>query len=132
MVHCADTPPSMDIGAKEIRDWHLAKGWQDIGYHFVIRRDGTLETGRPQDSVGSHVKGYNGVSVGICLVGGRASHGTEAETNFTLEQMSTLVDCIHRLRKAYPDAAVVGHNQLNPGKACPSFDVPSFLSAHTI
>jgi N-acetylmuramoyl-L-alanine amidase len=56
VIHTAATRPSMDIGAKEIRRWHKAKGWSDIGYHYVIRRDGRVEKGRPDARVGAHVK----------------------------------------------------------------------------
>ncbi len=71
IVHCSATPESMDIGVKEIRDWHVNDNkWDDIGYHFVIRRDGTIECGRSIDKAGAHCKGHNAHSIGMCLVGG--------------------------------------------------------------
>ena len=72
VIHCADTYETMDIGAEDIRKWHVEeRGWSDIGYHKVIRRDGTVETGRDIDVSGAHAAGFNSVSIGVCLVGGR-------------------------------------------------------------
>ena len=70
-VHCSATRPSMDVGVKEIDQWHRARGFSGgVGYHYVIRRDGTLEHGRAEAAVGAHVEGYNHNSVGVCLGGG--------------------------------------------------------------
>ena len=69
-VHCAATTPDMDIGAATIDRWHKERGFSSIGYHYVIRRDGTLETGRPLNTPGAHVQGHNAHSIGICLAGG--------------------------------------------------------------
>ena len=71
VVHCSATPPKMDIGVREIRTWHIKRGFVDVGYHYVIRRDGSVETGRPHDTQGAHVRSFNKFSVGICLVGDR-------------------------------------------------------------
>ncbi len=70
VVHCSATKPSQDVGASEIRQWYLDRGLSNIGYHLVIRRDGPVENGRPLSNVGAHVRGYNRVSIGICLSGG--------------------------------------------------------------
>lgn len=125
IIHCAATPPSMDVGVHEIRQWHMAKGWFDIGYHYVIRRNGTIEKGRPENRPGAHVRGANEVSLGICLVGGVSEDNHKiAEDNFTDHQMRSLRDLIVELKSRYPDAGVIGHRDV-PGvtKACPSFDV---------
>ena len=67
VIHCADTPEDMDIGAEKIREWHTKeRGWDDIGYHWVIRRDGTLDPGRPLEMQGAHAVAVNGSSV--CLL----------------------------------------------------------------
>lgn len=127
VVHCADTYASMDIGAKEIRKWHVEdNGWSDIGYHFVIRRDGTREIGRKIDAQGSHVKGFNSCSVGICLVGGKGDDG-KACNNFTKAQFDALWEVLQILRVHYPKAEVVGHRDLNGGKQCPSFEVSKWI-----
>lgn len=127
IIHCAATRPSMDIGAKQIREWHTkGNGWADIGYHGVIRRDGTLESGRPMDQSGAHTTGQNANSIGICLVGGVKEDGKTPESNFTPEQWATLRRVVLDLRKKHPNATVHGHNEF-AAKACPSFDVQKWL-----
>lgn len=130
IVHCSDTYASMDIGVKEIREWHLARGWRDIGYALVIRRDGTVERGRDLDQdddifdeVGAHARGFNRQSIGICLVGGKSDH-CGPEFNFTRAQMDALETTLTWIRARFPGIAVIGHRDV-PGahKACPSFDV---------
>jgi N-acetyl-anhydromuramyl-L-alanine amidase AmpD len=127
-VHCAATPPTANIGVKEIRQWHRDKGWIDIGYHFVIRRDGTVETGRPIDTVGAHVENFNSVSVGISLVGGVNSK-LQPEDNFTPAQYAALALKLRELKAKYPKAVVQGHRDFpNVAKACPSFDVRKWIA----
>ena len=128
VIHCAATPHDMDIGAAEIREWHTeGNGWRDIGYHFVIRRNGNIELGRDINDSGAHVKGYNSRSVGVCLVGG-VDGDNQPEANFTSSQKDALRDLIYTLERIYPDATVVGHTDLNPNKACPSFDVAKWYT----
>lgn len=122
VVHCSATPPSMDIGADEIDRWHRKRGWLQIGYHHVIRRDGTSEFGRPRDAMGAHAKGFNETSLAICLIGGIAEEG-EPEFNYTLPQLEQLRLLLDGYRMSLPDVAVVGHRDLDDGKACPCFDV---------
>lgn len=121
-VHCSATPPSMDIGLREIAHWHVQQGWLAVGYHFIIRRDGTIEEGRPVNVVGSHVAGWNERSVGVCLVGGVAANGKDFEANFTPEQMSALKGVLHELKGTYPQATIKAHHDVAP-KACPSFNL---------
>lgn len=130
VVHCADTPAHLDIGVKEIRAWHKAKGWLDVGYHFVIRRDGTVEYGRPLKAIGSHVAGKNSESVAICLVGGKGPNGT-AENNFTPQQFLALETVIRGLKTIenapFPEAEVLGHRDFaGVLKQCPSFDTKAW------
>lgn len=120
IVHCSATPPSMDIGAKEIDRWHRERGWLCIGYHFVIRRNGMLEFGRPVDQIGAHCKGHNKSSIGICMVGGDEDMDTN---DFTPEQWDTLAELLGMLKLYHPAAEVLGHHDLNSSKACPSWDV---------
>jgi N-acetylmuramoyl-L-alanine amidase len=121
VVHCAATPPDMDIGAAEIRRWHVENnGWRDIGYHFVIRRSGAVEVGRAIDDVGAHVAGINDRSIGVCLIGGVDAGGQPAD-NFTAAQRVSLDAVLRMLVKAYPGAVVRGHRDF-ANKACPSFD----------
>lgn len=126
-VHCSATKPSQDIGARDIRIWHKHdNGWLDIGYHFVIKRNGVVENGRNVDVVGAHAYGHNGDSVAICLVGGINDKG-EADANFTFEQYEALKVLIKTLRDAYPNAEIKGHRDVSD-KDCPSFDVHSFVA----
>ena len=126
VVHCAATKASMDIGVREIRQWHVQQGWLDIGYHFVIRRNGTVENGRPHDVIGSHVKNYNSRALGICLAGGIDDNG-KPQNNFTPEQFASLKLLLVAYKRQYPQAQIVGHHDLDSGKACPSFKVSEWL-----
>lgn len=127
--HCSATPSDMNIGAKEINDMHIAKGWSEIGYHFVIRRDegplgGYIEYGtRDLWEQGAHVKGYNDVSIGICMVGGVDING-KPENNFTDKQFESLLKTLVFLTSIFPRAKVLGHRDF-PGvnKACPCFNM---------
>ena len=142
-VHCSATPPSMDIGVEEIRKMHLAKGWSDVGYHEIIRRDGTRESGRPVWRTGAHVKGHNRYNIGISLVGGVDEHG-KAETNFTEEQYSALREAINHYVGIYgiPLENIKGHRDWFPDingdgiiderdwlKDCPCFSVQDLLES---
>lgn len=128
VIHCSDTPARMvNVDAKEIDRWHRERGFLKIGYHFVIKRDGTRERGRMLDEIGAHVIGYNNKSVGVCLVGGRADVGTDPEDNFTAEQWVTLHSTLIELKKQYPTAKIVGHRDMASQKQCPSFDVADWL-----
>ncbi|CBZ41994.1 amidase [Pseudomonas phage phi15] len=135
VVHCSATKASMDIGRKEIQMWHVQQGWLAIGYHLVIRRDGTIEQGRPHKAIGSHVKGHNSDSIGICLVGGIDDSG-KPEDNFTDQQKAALSGLLWDMTQSgvtygdtYKELPVVGHRDLDSGKACPSFDVKAWWAA---
>lgn len=133
VVHCAASRPSMDIGVTDIRRWHLQRGFLDIGYHYVIRRDGTVEKGRADTTPGAHVQNYNGKSLGICLAGGVTEHDVNvAEDNFTPPQFAALHELLTRLQATHPKAQIVGHRDLNKGKACPSFDVKEWVARNPI
>jgi len=122
IIHCSYTPPSMDIGADTIRRWHVnERGWTDIGYHYVIRRNGEIEEGRPVERMGAHARGNNADSVGICLVGGMAEGGGD-DCNFTRQQWQAMDDLVTRLEDDFGDLAVIGHRDCDDGKTCPTFD----------
>lgn len=132
VVHCSATRAALDIGKKEIDQWHRQQGWLEIGYHFVIRRNGNVETGRPVDRPGAHARGFNHLSLGICMVGGVAANGKDAENNFTPEQFASLTKLLHELKQKSPNAEVLGHRDLpNVHKACPSFDVREWWKSHS-
>lgn len=123
----------MDVGVKEIRQWHTdppprGNGWLDVGYHYIIRRDGTLEHGRAETAIGSHVAGHNSHSIGVCLVGGIDAK-RKPESNFTAAQWAMLEKILVRLTAKYPDVTrICGHTDLDRGKACPSFNVTKWLA----
>ncbi len=115
----------MDIGAAEIRKWHTDKGWQDIGYHYVIRRDGTIEEGRPEAKTGAHVQNHNHDSIGICMVGG-VNAANKPESNFTRYQWGALEHLVKNCVMRHPGASVSGHNDWTDAKACPSFNAKAW------
>jgi N-acetylmuramoyl-L-alanine amidase len=132
VVHCSDSPDNLDIGAAEIRVWHTAKppggrGWRDIGYHYVIRRDGTVETGRYENGdsvlegreIGAHVLGHNSDSLAVCLVGRKQFARAQ------LESLTMLVRCL-LVRTSLPKTAVLGHYELDKHKTCPNLDMDLF------
>ena len=126
IIHCSATPPHLDIGAGDIRRWHTApqprgNGWKDIGYHYVIRLDGTLETGRPIEQAGAHTVGQNRDTVGVCYVGGVDQAGKAKDTLLSA-QLRTLEELVHDLRERFGPLPIFGHNDF-ANKACPSFKV---------
>lgn len=142
VVHCSATPAARDIGVTEIRAMHKANGWSDVGYHYVIRRNGLVEKGRADTVIGAHVSGHNDGSLGICLIGGVKPDGKTGEANFTPAQFASLETLLKTLHGRYPAARVCGHRDLSPDKngdgriapnewvkLCPTFDVEPWWAA---
>lgn len=126
IIHCADTYAEMDIGVEEIRRWHVEeRGWDDIGYHYVIRRDGTIESGRPEKVAGAHARGHNHDSLGICIVGGKGADNNP-EFNFTQTQIRSMNALVKVLGDKHENIQVLGHNQVSE-KACPCFNVKTYF-----
>ena len=122
VIHCSAVKPDQQSSAAQIDSWHRQRGFKlGIGYHYVIRRDGTLEMGRPEYMVGAHCKNHNQHSIGVCYEGGLDARGQPADTR-TEAQKQALRRLLLELRQRYPRALIVGHHDLNPGKACPCFD----------
>lgn len=121
IIHCSDTYADMDhINASVIRKWHVEEnGWDDIGYHDVILRDGSIEHGRDYEIPGAHARGHNHDSIGICMVGGKGVGG-DPESNFTTAQWKSLDELCTNLKFRY-NADIIGHCDVSP-KACPSFN----------
>lgn len=129
VIHCSATKEGQDISAADIRKWHVEeRGWQDIGYHFVVRLDGSVETGRPIATAGAHVSGHNATTIGICYVGGLDNRSQPKDTRTPAQRIAlrTLVDT---LKHAYPSVREVKGHRDFPGvlKACPCFDVQTEL-----
>jgi len=123
VIHCSAVRPGQQSSAKKINGWHHDREFQNgIGYHYVVRRDGSIEPGRPLEMIGAHVVGHNRHSIGICYEGGLNSFGEDADTR-TPEQKVTLRKLLEELHRKFPKALIVGHRDLNPGKRCPCFDV---------
>lgn len=119
-VHCSATPPEQDVHVADIRQWHKKRGWRDVGYHFVIRRNGDVELGRPLSQTGAHVKGHNKGNIGVCMVGGCNSE-LQPEDNFTLAQRKALFGLVAALQEQFliSDENVKGHKDWGVNKACP-------------
>lgn len=126
ILHCADSPDyapdhaSFDaIGSTEITAWHIARGFETIGYHWVVRRSGVIESGRPETTIGAHCQGYNTDSLGICWVG--KIRPTEAQLN-ALEALYRAV----KNKYGIDHESWFGHYEFNPGKTCPGFSMLLF------
>lgn len=121
IVHCSATPRGRDVKAAEIDRWHRERGFRCIGYHYVIRLDGTVERGRRESETGAHCKGHNARSIGVCYVGGLSTDGNAALDTRTDEQRVALTELIMELKERYPGARVYGHRDF-ANKECPCFD----------
>ena len=139
IVHCSATKAGQDFTAADIDCWHRERGFNGIGYHYVIRLDGKLEKGRDVALAGAHCKGWNERSVGICYIGGLDENGRPADTR-TNAQKRVLYQIIIDLQREYNILQVLGHRDTSPDlngdgviepyeyvKACPCFDVKEFL-----
>ena len=120
IIHCSATPPDMHVDAERIDSWHKERGWSGIGYHYVIKRDGQIEIGRPLEKFGAHVKGHNKSSIGICYCGG-VDNDMQAEDNRTGYQIDSLLLLLNLLKNIFPKAKIHGHRDFS-SKFCPSFD----------
>ena len=123
IVHCSGTPELKDFDVEDIRDWHVnGNNWSDVGYHFIIKLDGTIQDGRPIKKIGAHVKGKNRSSIGICYIGGMNRDMTNWEDTRTKKQKESLLLLINDLKKRFPNTIVYGHKDFTNKKLCPSFN----------
>lgn len=140
-IHCTATPESQNLTVEQIRKQHKKQGWSDVGYHYIIYRDGTVNLGRDVNIAGAHVNGYNANSIGVVYVGGLenrpgvAYNQLKAKDTRTEQQKASLMALLMDLRKLYPTAKIQGHRDFSPDKNhngtiepsewikdCPSFD----------
>ena len=117
ILHCSATPEGRDYTVEQIRQWHLKRGFNDIGYHYVIYRDGSVHKGRSEEFIGAHTKNHNKRSIG-----GMTSDMTAPKDTRTPAQKAALFKLVAQLQKKYPDATVHGHYEF-ANKACPCFNV---------
>ena len=121
VVHCSATRADCALTTEDLETIHRRRGFRGIGYHYYIRRDGTVVNTRALELVGAHAKGHNAHSIGICYEGGLTASGQPADTR-TLHQKASLVALLRELKRVFPRALIVGHHDLNPMKACPCFN----------
>ena len=126
ILHSTATRQGKEFNSNDIKQWHINRGFTNIGYHYVITLDGTIEDGRDIRSIGAHCKGYNANSIGIVYVGGVDDNNKPKDTR-TNEQKESLYQLIDELLIAYDLDIddVYCHYQL--GKTlCPSFSIETF------
>jgi len=123
IIHCTATPEGRQHDVADIRRWHLKRGFNDIGYHYLIHIDGTVEEGRPINKQGAHCSGENKGSIGLCYVGGMSKDMKKAKDTRTPKQKDSLILLMIQLMYKYnKDMTIHGHNEY-ANKACPSFNV---------
>lgn len=128
IVHCSATPEGKDYSVDTIRQWHLQRGFSDIGYHYVVYRDGSIHIGRDESIIGAHCTGHNTNSIGICYIGGCAVDGKTPKDTRTEAQKNSLLKLLGELKKKYPKAVIHSHKDY-ANKACPSFDATKEYSS---
>ena len=123
VVHCSATPEGRDHTAKDIDLWHRQRGFNEIGYNYVVRLDGKIEGGRDVDKIPAHVTNHNKDSIGICYIGGIDKKTLQPKDTRTAEQKEALKKLLTELKALYPEAEILGHRDF-PGvaKACPCFN----------
>ena len=139
VIHCTATPEGREVSADEIRRWHTApppagRGWKQVGYTDVVHLDGRVErlVNNNEDAnvdpweVTNGAAGYNSISRHIVYVGGCDKAGKPKDTR-TEAQREALKRYVEDFHARFPQIRIVGHHELNPGKACPSFDVGKWL-----
>ena len=139
VIHCSATRADRSLTLDDLEMQHRRRGFNGTGYHYYIRKDGTVHLTRPIERIGAHVKGFNSNSVGICYEGGLDAHGCPADTR-TPEQRAALKLLVHQLLETFPGSRVCGHRDLSPDrngngeiepeewiKACPCFEVKAEL-----
>lgn len=137
IVHCSATPEGRHHTVEDVRQWHKANGWADVGYHYLIYLDGSIHTGRDVDKIGAHCgkDGHNTYSIGVCYIGGEEGELNEKgqivakkkngrpidKDTRTKWQKESLIYLLKELRKLYPKAIIAGHHDFDKSKSCPCF-----------
>ena len=134
VLHCADTKPDWMEDARtsqkvaEIKRWHIEdRGWKDIGYHWIVDRDGTAQAGRRETVIGAGVMGFNRGVIHICLIGGNGGNEKDRfSKHFTHAQDLALTRLIASIKSRTEIKRITGHND-HAAKACPCFNVAEYL-----
>lgn len=126
IIHCSATPEGKDYTVEDIDRWHRDRGFDCIGYHYVIYRDGSVHKGRDVAKIGAHCKGQNSNSIGVCYIGGMTADNKQAKDTRTPKQKAALRALVAQLKQEYPGITVHGHNEY-ANKACPCFNVQTEL-----
>ena len=135
VIHCSATKEGKDYSVEDIKKWHLQRGFKDVGYHFIIKLDGTIELGRSLNEIGAHVSNHNTGSIGVCYIGGLSKNNKAKDTR-TDKQKESLLNLITILKTFIPIKHIKGHRDfskdlnnngiIDPNeymKDCPCFDV---------
>ena len=121
IVHCSGTPAGRDVHVADVDAWHRRRGFDGIGYHYVVTLDGKVEAGRPVERVGAHCLGHNRRSIGVCYVGGVLADGKTPADTRTEAQKLALRRLLIKLLKKHRGAGVFGHRNF-AATACPGFN----------
>lgn len=132
IIHCAATPEGKDFSVADIRAWHKERGWSDIGYHYVVYRDGRVMLGRPVGQVGAHVANHNTGTIGICYIGGCTADMKHAKDSRTPAQRSSLLWLTRQLIARHKGVRKVSGHSEYANKACPAFDVRKDALGHLV
>lgn len=127
IIHCTATPALRHVTVLDIDRSHRERGFDCIGYHYVVYLDGTVHAGRPVDRIGAHCKGHNARSIGVCYVGGLDATMSPADTRTPAQKLS-LIKLLSDLRQRFPRAVIHSHRDFAP-KACPCFDATTEYSS---
>lgn len=143
VIHCSATPEGRNFTAEDIKLWHTGpkshghRGWNTAGYHWVIQLNPArvvslvpLDKGAylKPSQISNGARGYNKNSIHVCYIGGVDKNNKYPKDTITPEQKQLLIKLLKELVKGRPGIEeIIGHNDLDPSKACPSFKVPDFL-----
>ena len=135
VIHCSATREDRPFTEQDLETAHRLRGFDGIGYHFYVRRNGDIKSTRSVGRVSAHARGHNANSIGICYEGGLDCHGLAKDTRTEWQKHSLRV-LVRALKMDYPEAKVVGHRDLSPDvngngevepmewtKECPCFEV---------
>lgn len=126
ILHCSATKTDQSFDIDNIRDWHVnGNGWSDVGYHFYIKLDGTIQKGRPIERSGAHTKGHNKDSIGLCFEGGYHPDGS-LWSEPTIAQQKTFINWLKTIEPEFGRIPIHGHREYS-NKDCPGFDVNDIL-----